>query len=127
VTASSRTPHIVWFYLSFYSVAHYAQKNLLPQRTDCAFSYFWLLSPIWMYKSSFTSWKTPIVLFALLNALTVTIAAYFTPMTLGVMLCYALQETDREEETDTSPSSDYSNLFWLFWGQPGFSDIFQVI
>ncbi len=47
---------------------------------------------IWMYKSSFTSWKTPIVLFALLNALTVTIAAYFTPMTLGVMLCYALQE-----------------------------------
>ena len=31
-------------------------------------------------------------LFAIVNALTVTIHVYFTPMTVGIMLCYALQE-----------------------------------
>jgi hypothetical protein len=45
-----------------------------------------------LYKSVFKSWKTPICLFALLNALTVTIHVYFTPVTFGIMLCYALQE-----------------------------------
>ena len=47
---------------------------------------------IWLYKSEFKSWKTPMCLFAILNALTVTIHVYFTPMTVGIMLCYALQE-----------------------------------
>lgn len=57
-------------------------------------SHFLILAAfaIWLYKSAFKSWKTPIWLFAILNALTITIHVYFTAMTMGIMLCYALQE-----------------------------------
>ena len=60
-----------------------------------ALSAHWLILAafaIWFYKNEFKSKKQVLILFTALNALTITIEAYFIPLIFGVMMCCLLQD-----------------------------------
>jgi len=79
-----------------YSV-FFVLSTILLKRTfyHSALSAHWLILAafaIWLFKNEFKSKKHIIILFAILNALTVTIEAYFTPLVIGIMLCFLFQD-----------------------------------
>jgi len=105
-----------------YSV-FFVLSTILLKRTfyHSALSAHWLILAafsIWLFKNEFKSKKHIIILFAILNALTVTIEAYFTPLVIGIMLCCLFQDvmdTKKWKLTIITIASSFTSILATSW------------